>query len=110
MDGTKELSNNAIREQLTDWPDLEVAMDIAPPTRQLMQWKESGGVDTLFSHLCGVIIHPQLLQVLIRINPVRNQLSLSRLGSGCNPCLCSCTPRMCSEGKHIQLLVKLIKK
>ncbi|XP_067095162.1 double-strand-break repair protein rad21-like protein 1 [Osmerus mordax] len=63
VDGTKELSNNAIREQLTDWPDLEVAMDIAPPTRQLMQWKESGGVDTLFIQLCGVIIHPQLLQL-----------------------------------------------
>ncbi|CDQ69163.1 unnamed protein product [Oncorhynchus mykiss] len=28
-----------------------------------MQWKESGGVDMLFSHLCAHVIHPHLQQL-----------------------------------------------
>uniref|UniRef100_A0A4W5KLW6 RAD21 cohesin complex component like 1 n=1 Tax=Hucho hucho TaxID=62062 RepID=A0A4W5KLW6_9TELE len=63
VDQAKELSNQAIREQLTDYSDLTAPLDIAPPTHQLMQWKESGGVDRLFSHLCAPVIHPHLQQL-----------------------------------------------
>lgn len=63
VDQAKELSNQAIKEQLSDYSDLTAPLDIAPPTRQLMQWKESGGVDRLFSHLCAPVIHPHLQQV-----------------------------------------------
>uniref|UniRef100_A0A8C7DNU9 RAD21 cohesin complex component like 1 n=1 Tax=Oncorhynchus kisutch TaxID=8019 RepID=A0A8C7DNU9_ONCKI len=63
VDQAKELSNQAIREQLTDYSDLTAPLDIAPPTHQLMQWKESGGVDILFSHLCAHVIHPHLQQL-----------------------------------------------
>ncbi|XP_041713865.1 double-strand-break repair protein rad21 homolog [Coregonus clupeaformis] len=63
VDQAKELSNQAIREQLSDYSDLTAPLDIAPPTRQLMQWKESGGVDRLFSHLCAPVIHPHLQQL-----------------------------------------------
>ncbi|XP_038863323.1 double-strand-break repair protein rad21-like protein 1 [Salvelinus namaycush] len=63
VDQAKELSNQAIREQLTDYSDLTAPLDIAPPTHQLMQWKESGGVDRLFSHLCAHVIHPHLQQL-----------------------------------------------
>ncbi|XP_029520782.1 double-strand-break repair protein rad21 homolog isoform X3 [Oncorhynchus nerka] len=63
VDQAKELSNQAIREQLTDYSDLTAPLDIAPPTHQLMQWKASGGVDILFSHLCAHVIHPHLQQL-----------------------------------------------
>ncbi|KAM9505012.1 double-strand-break repair protein rad21 homolog isoform 1-T2 [Salvelinus alpinus] len=66
VDQAKELSNQAIREQLSDYSDLTAPLDIAPPTRQLMQWKESGGVDRLFSHLCAPVIHPHLQQLYSR--------------------------------------------
>ncbi|XP_020314488.1 double-strand-break repair protein rad21 homolog isoform X2 [Oncorhynchus kisutch] len=66
VDQAKELSNQAIREQLSDCSDLTAPLDIAPPTRQLMQWKESGGVDRLFSHLCAPVIHPHLQQLYSR--------------------------------------------
>ncbi|XP_045551205.1 double-strand-break repair protein rad21 homolog isoform X1 [Salmo salar] len=63
VDQAKELSNQAVREQLTDYSDLTAPLDLAPPTHQLMQWKESGGVDRLFSHLCAPVIHPHLQQL-----------------------------------------------
>ncbi|XP_060786713.1 double-strand-break repair protein rad21-like protein 1 [Neoarius graeffei] len=52
VDQSKQLSNEAIKAQLADYSDLLTSLDIAPPTRQLMDWKENGGVDYLFSHFC----------------------------------------------------------
>ncbi|XP_019907632.1 double-strand-break repair protein rad21-like protein 1 isoform X2 [Esox lucius] len=66
VDQAKELSSQTIRMQLTDCSDVTTQLDIAPPTRQLMQWKESGGVDSLFSHPCSTVIHPHLQRLYFR--------------------------------------------
>nr|XP_023659981.1 double-strand-break repair protein rad21-like protein 1 isoform X4 [Paramormyrops kingsleyae] len=66
VDSVKELSNEAIRSQIGDCSDLLLPLSIAPPTRQLMEWKMTGGVHRLFRHLCVPVIHPQLQQLFPR--------------------------------------------
>lgn len=63
VDRSKELTNSVIREQLADTSDLLTTLDIAPPTRQLMEWKANGGVKQLFSCFCLPVLHPDLKQV-----------------------------------------------
>ncbi|XP_022526351.2 double-strand-break repair protein rad21-like protein 1 isoform X1 [Astyanax mexicanus] len=66
VDQSKELSNEAIRAQLANTSDILTSLDIAPPTRQLMDWKEKGGVDYLFSHFCVPVIHTGLQKLILR--------------------------------------------
>lgn len=63
VDQSKEVSNEAIKAQLADYSDLLTPLDIAPPTRQLMEWKENGGVDYLFSHFCIPVMSSDLQKV-----------------------------------------------
>ncbi|KAL4630663.1 double-strand-break repair protein rad21-like protein 1 [Arapaima gigas] len=63
VDQEKDLSNEAIMKQLEDYSELEAPLDMAPPTRQLLEWKDTGGVHWLFCHSCVPLIHPQLQQV-----------------------------------------------
>lgn len=63
VDQAKDLSNNFIRKQLSDFSDLVAALDMAPPTVQLMYWKESGSVNKLFSQPCSAVLGPQINQV-----------------------------------------------
>lgn len=72
MDQAKELSNESIREQLSDFSDLVVSMDLAPPTLQLMLWKESGRADKLFARPCSTVIALEINEVNKRdeLNPM----------------------------------------
>lgn len=63
IDWSKELTNDDIRNQLADCSELVTPLEIAPPTRQLMEWKENGGVKQLFSSFCLPLSHPDLKQV-----------------------------------------------
>lgn len=63
VDQNKELSDAAIREQISDFSDLVATMDLAPPTLQLMLWKESGGAHRLFVQPCTSIVAPQMIEV-----------------------------------------------
>ncbi|CAL8367232.1 unnamed protein product [Lota lota] len=63
VDQNKELSNKDIREQLVDSSDLLSPPDMAPPTAQLMQWKESGSAHTLFGRFSSAGIGSQLRQL-----------------------------------------------
>ncbi|XP_071333166.1 double-strand-break repair protein rad21-like protein 1 [Trachinotus anak] len=63
VDQTKELTNESIREQLSDYSDLVAPLDMAPPTMQLMQWKESGSVNKLFAQPCSTIVTPQIKEL-----------------------------------------------
>lgn len=63
MDHTKELTDESIRDQLNDYSDLVGPFDMAPPTLQLMQWKESGGVGKLFAQTCLSVVTPQIKEV-----------------------------------------------
>lgn len=63
VDQIKELTNESIREQLSDYSDLVVPFDMAPPTLQLMQWKESGGANALLARPCSSVVTPQIKEV-----------------------------------------------
>lgn len=69
VDQTKELSNDSIREQLSDYSDLITPLDMAPPTTQLMQWKDSGGADKLFAQPCSTVASPLINEVKRSTNP-----------------------------------------
>lgn len=64
VDPVKELSNEEIRDQLADTTDLLCPMDMAPPTRKLMEWKEMGSVHKLFRSYCVPPMHLHLRQVI----------------------------------------------
>ncbi|KAG7332136.1 hypothetical protein KOW79_003970 [Hemibagrus wyckioides] len=66
VDQSKELSNEAIKAQLVECSDILTTLDIAPPTRQLMDWKENGGVDYLFSHFCTPVMDRNLQKLFPR--------------------------------------------
>ncbi|XP_038578218.1 double-strand-break repair protein rad21-like protein 1 isoform X1 [Micropterus salmoides] len=66
VDQTKELSNESIRAQLSDYSDLVAPLDMAPPTLQLMHWKESGGADKLFAQPCSTVVSPQILELFAK--------------------------------------------
>lgn len=63
VDRTKELSNDTLRGQISDFSDLVVTVDLAPPTRQLMLWKECGAADKLFAQPCSTVLAPQINEV-----------------------------------------------
>ncbi|XP_041656318.1 double-strand-break repair protein rad21-like protein 1 isoform X2 [Cheilinus undulatus] len=63
VDQTKELTSEFIREQISDYSDLIAPMDMAPPTQQLMEWKESGGVNKLFLQPCCRVATPQIYEL-----------------------------------------------
>ncbi|CAL8319418.1 unnamed protein product [Merluccius merluccius] len=62
VDQTMEMSNNDIREQLDDSSDLFGPPEMAPPTAELMQWKENGGAHRLFGRFSSTVISSQLRQ------------------------------------------------
>ncbi|RVE70863.1 hypothetical protein OJAV_G00069010 [Oryzias javanicus] len=66
VDQAKDLSNNFIRKQLSDFSDLVAALDMAPPTVQLMDWKESGSVNKLYSQPCSAVLGPQINQLFVK--------------------------------------------
>lgn len=66
VDQAKQLTNDAIKEQLRDYSDLVVPLDMAPPTRELMMWKESGGGDKLLSQTCSTVINPEIKELFVK--------------------------------------------
>lgn len=64
MDSVKELDSKTIRAQLSDYSDIVTTLDLAPPTKKLMMWKETGGVEKLFSLPAQPLWNARLLKVL----------------------------------------------
>ncbi|NWH54638.1 RD21L protein, partial [Fregata magnificens] len=60
VDVDKELSCNAIYNQLNNCTDILATLDLAPPTKKTMMWKKSGGVDKLLSHATQPVVHAEL--------------------------------------------------
>ncbi|NXP77318.1 RD21L protein, partial [Ramphastos sulfuratus] len=60
VDVVKELSCSTIYNQLNDCTDILTALDLAPPTKKTMMWKEWGGVDKLLSQPGQPVVHTQL--------------------------------------------------
>lgn len=64
MDSVKELDSKTIRAQLSDYSDIVTTLDLAPPTKKLMMWKETGGVEKLFSLPAQPLWNNRLLKVM----------------------------------------------
>lgn len=64
VDSVKELDSKTIRAQLSDYSDIVTTLDLAPPTKKLMMWKETGGVEKLFSLPAQPLWNARLLKVL----------------------------------------------
>ncbi|MEQ2212614.1 hypothetical protein XENOCAPTIV_002438 [Xenoophorus captivus] len=63
VDSVKELDSKTIRAQLSDYSDIVTTLDLAPPTKKLMMWKETGGVEKLFSLPAQTLWNARLLKV-----------------------------------------------
>lgn len=48
VDEQKGIDSQAMKDQLFRTNDIVTTLDLAPPTRKLMQWKETGAVERLF--------------------------------------------------------------
>lgn len=64
VDSVKELDSKTIRAQLSDYSDIVTTLDLAPPTKKLMMWKETGGVEKLFSLPAQPLWNNRLLKVM----------------------------------------------
>lgn len=49
VDEVKNISGEEMKAQLSDTSDIVITLDLAPPTKRLMHWKETGGVEKLFA-------------------------------------------------------------
>ncbi|CAB3235458.1 unnamed protein product [Arctia plantaginis] len=49
VDEVKNISGEEMKNQLSNTSDIVTTLDLAPPTRRLMHWKETGGVEKLFT-------------------------------------------------------------
>ncbi|KAM6959491.1 RAD21 cohesin complex component b [Aplochiton taeniatus] len=66
VDNLKELDSKTIRAQLSDYSDIVTTLDLAPPTKKLMMWKETGGVEKLFSLPAQPLWNARLLKMFTR--------------------------------------------
>uniref|UniRef100_A0A8C2IL50 RAD21 cohesin complex component a n=1 Tax=Cyprinus carpio TaxID=7962 RepID=A0A8C2IL50_CYPCA len=66
VDSLKELDSKTIRAQLSDYSDIVTTLDLAPPTKKLMMWKETGGVEKLFSLPAQPLWNGRLLKMFTR--------------------------------------------
>ncbi|XP_072371401.1 double-strand-break repair protein rad21 homolog [Scyliorhinus torazame] len=76
VDCVKELDSNTIREQIEDFSDIITMIELAPPTKKLMIWKETGGVEKLNSQPAQPLINYRLLTLFrhcLRKNILREQ-------------------------------------
>lgn len=49
VDEVKAIAGEEMKAQLSDTTDIVTTLDLAPPTKRLMHWKETGGVEKLFA-------------------------------------------------------------
>ncbi|VEL31464.1 unnamed protein product [Protopolystoma xenopodis] len=67
IDEQKSIPSEVMKIQMQDTSDITTQLDLAPPTKKLMFWKETGSVDKLFS-LPGKAIPSRILQRLFTRN------------------------------------------
>ena len=61
IDEVKEIDSASMKTQLSDTTDIVGVLELAPPTRRLMQLKETGGIEKLFA-LSATSIYSKTLQ------------------------------------------------
>lgn len=61
IDEVKEIDSASMKTQLSDTTDIVGVLELAPPTRRLMQLKETGGIEKLFA-LSATSLYSKSLQ------------------------------------------------
>ncbi|KAF8571837.1 hypothetical protein P879_05021 [Paragonimus westermani] len=67
VDELKSIPSETMKLQMEDTSEISTQLDLAPPTKKLMHWKETGSVDKLFT-LPGRAIPSRILQRLFVCN------------------------------------------
>lgn len=67
VDEVKNISGEEMKNQLSNTSDIVTTLDLAPPTRRLMHWKETGGVEKLFTLPARPIPSSVLFKVCITL-------------------------------------------
>lgn len=49
VDEVKNISGEEMKAQLSDTSDIVTTLDLAPPSKRIMHWRETGGVEKLFA-------------------------------------------------------------
>ncbi|OQR71137.1 double-strand-break repair protein rad21-like [Tropilaelaps mercedesae] len=70
IDEVKNISGEEMKSQLSDTSDIVTTLDLAPPTKRLMHWKETGGVEKLLSLPAVENRHSKYLQKLYQVHLV----------------------------------------
>ncbi|XP_060069827.1 double-strand-break repair protein rad21 homolog isoform X1 [Ylistrum balloti] len=73
VDEQKGIPSETMKLQLSDTSDVISTLDLAPPTKKLMHWKETGGVEKLFS-LPGRTISSRAASKLFGRNLITRQV------------------------------------
>ena len=63
IDELKGIASETMKLQLSDTSDIISTLDLAPPTKKLMHWKETGGVEKLFALPGRAIVSARLSKV-----------------------------------------------
>ena len=75
IDDQKGIASETMKMQLSDTSDIITTLDLAPPTKKLMHWKETGGVEKLFA-LSGRPLVSRRVTKLFNKNLVTRSMSL----------------------------------
>lgn len=73
IDDVKEIDSATMKTQLSDTSSILGTLELAPPTRKLMELKETGGVDKLFT-MCARPLHSKTLSKFYARNMVTRSL------------------------------------
>jgi cohesin complex subunit SCC1 len=63
IDEQKAISSETMKIQLSDTSEIVTTLDLAPPTKKLMHWKETGGVEKLFAFSGRPMVSKRLAKV-----------------------------------------------
>jgi len=63
IDEQKSIASETMKVQLSDTSEIVTTLDLAPPTKKLMHWKETGGVEKLFAFPGRQIVSRRLAKV-----------------------------------------------
>ena len=75
IDDIKEIDSNTMKTQLSDTRAILGSLELAPPTRKLMLWKETGGVDKLLTLTCRPVHSKTLSKVIEKFSFKKGNLN-----------------------------------
>ncbi len=90
IDEQKSIPSEVMKLQMSDTSDIVSSLDLAPPTKKLMFWKETGSVEKLFAMPGRAIVSRSLLRLFARnllttMMPDLEEEMLAVAGGGATP-------------------------